>query len=72
MAIKPTEFHKKVRKPLPEYEVITDKDEEKLASAACCICDGPGSLCDPESPSTTGQFTTAAAAQVFAFWTEGR
>ncbi len=67
MAIKPTDFHKK-RKSTPEYEVITDKDEEKLASAACCVCDGPGSTCNPEQPSGMGMITTSAAAQVFAFW----
>ncbi len=69
MSIKPTEFHKKVRKPLTEYEVITDKDEEKLASAACCICDGPGSGCTPEHPNGSGAITTHAAAQYIAFWT---
>ncbi len=69
MAIKPTDFHKKRSKPLPEYEVIDDK--EKLESAPCCVCDGPGSTCNPENPTGAGSLSTSAGAQIFAFW-QGR
>ncbi len=66
MAIKPTDFHKK-RRPLPEYEVIEDK--EVTVSEACCVCDNPGSpSCNPEDPNGMGAMSVWAGAQAIAFW----
>ncbi len=67
MSVKPTKFHKKRPKTLPEYEPIT-KEEEATVSEACCVCDGQGSGCHPENPSAFGELGTAAAAQLFAYW----
>ncbi len=72
MSIKPTSFHKKARKPLPEYEPIA-KEEEATVSEACCVCDNPGSIsCNPENPNGPAAMNVWAGAQAIAFWVDAK
>ena len=66
MTAKKTSFRKPVE-PLPDYEILTEREKETTRSEDCCVCGDPNSTwCNPENPNGIGTLANGVGALIIA------